>query len=104
VTTRAGRQSSEIRKFNYIGDIHVITGEVVAKRVENGQCLVDIEMRGTNQRDTVTCPGTATVALPSREHGAVVLPPVPVDHAQQAASMMRRHGELVRDQGLRELA
>jgi acyl dehydratase len=98
------RQSSEIRKFNYIGDTHVITGEVVGKRIEDGRCLVDIEMRGTNQRDTVTCPGTATVALPSREHGAVVLPAAPVDYAQQAASMMRRHGELVRDQGLRELA
>jgi acyl dehydratase len=98
------RQSSEIRKFNYIGDTHVITGEVVAKRIEDGRCLVDIEMRGTNQRDTVTCPGTATVALPSREHGAVVLPGAPVDYAQQAAAMMRRHGELARDEGLQELA
>ncbi len=98
------RQSSEIRKFNYIGDTHVITGEVVGKRVEDGRCLVDIEMRGTNQRDTVTCPGTATVALPSREHGAVVLPAPPAEYAQQAATMLRRHGEIVRDEGRRELA
>ena len=27
-------QSSEIRKFNYIGDTHLITGEVVAKRID----------------------------------------------------------------------
>ena len=103
---RAGssRQSSEIRKFNYIGDTHIITGEVVGKRVEDGRCLVDIEMRGTNQRGTVTCPGTATVALPSREHGAVVLPAPPVEYAQQAATMLRRHGEIVRDEGRRELA
>jgi hypothetical protein len=97
------RQSSEIRKFNYIGDVHVITGEVVDKRVEDGRCLVDIEMRGTNQRDTVTCPGTATVALPSREHGPVVLPAPTNDYARQAATMLQRHGELVRD-GKRPLA
>ncbi|MDD9371517.1 MAG: MaoC family dehydratase N-terminal domain-containing protein, partial [Acidimicrobiales bacterium] len=71
------RQTSEIRKFNYVGDTHVITGEVVGKRVEGGLHLVDIEMRGTNQRDVVTCPGTATVALPSREAGPVVLPNPP---------------------------
>ena len=96
-------QSSQIRKFNYIGDTHIITGEVVAKREEDGRCLVDIEMRGTNQRDTVTCPGTATVALPSREHGPVVLPTPSDDYAQQATTMLQRHGELVRD-GKRPLA
>jgi acyl dehydratase len=90
------RQSSEIRKFNYIGDSHIITGEVVAKRVEDGRCLVDIEMRGTNQRDLVTCPGTATVALPSHEHGPVVLPAPPADLAQQAVARMAEHAELVR--------
>ena len=97
------RQSSEIRKFNYIGDTHVITGEVVGKRIEDGRCVVDIEMRGTNQRDTVTCPGTATVALPSREHGPVVLPTPPSEFGQPAVSMLRRHGELVREQGRRGL-
>jgi acyl dehydratase len=95
-------QHSEIRKFNYVGDSHVITGEVVDKRVENGRCLVDIEMRGTNQREVVTCPGTATVALPSREQGAVVLPEAPADLTQQAASLLARHGEIVAEQGLPE--
>jgi hypothetical protein len=97
-------QSSEIRKFNYIGDSHVITGEVVDKRVEDGRCVVDVEMRGTSQRDVVTCPGRATVALPSREHGAVLLPEPPTDLQQQATSLMRRHGEIGKEQGLRELA
>jgi acyl dehydratase len=96
------RQSSEIRKFNYIGDSHVITGEVVDKRVEDGRCLVDVEMRGTNQRDTVTCPGHATVALPSREHGAVVLPEPPADLRRQAAERMARHGQLVRERKARD--
>ena len=51
------QQSSEIRKFNYIGDTHILTGEVVDKRVEDGRCVVDIAMRGTNQRDVVDLPG-----------------------------------------------
>jgi hypothetical protein len=88
-------QASEIRKFNYIGDSHVITGEVTNKRIEDGHCLVDIEMRGTNQRDEVTCPGTAVVALPSREHGAVVLPAPPLELQRQAVALMERHGQIV---------
>ena len=90
-------QATEIRKFNYIGDSHVITGEVVGKRIEDGRCLVDIEMRGTNQREVVTCPGTATVALPSREHGPVVLPAPPVELQQQAIERMRRHRQIARE-------
>lgn len=84
-------QASEIRKFNYLGDSHVLTGEVVDKRIEDGRCLVDIEMRGTNQRDVVTCPGRATVALPSRQRGPVVLPEPPADLQIQAQQMMDRH-------------
>ena len=70
---------------------------MVGKRIEDGRCLVDIEMRGTNQRDVVTCPGSATVALPSREHGPVVLPEPPVDLQQQAIERLERHGQLVRE-------
>jgi acyl dehydratase len=90
-------QSSEIRKFNYIGDSHILTGEVVGKRVEDGSCLVDIEMRGTNQRDVVTCPGKATVALPSREHGIVKLPDPPADLQEQAIKMLERHHQIVEE-------
>ena len=68
------RQHDEMRKFNYIGDTHIISGEVTGTRVEDGRCYVDIGFRATNQRGTVTAPGSATVLLPSREHGPVVLP------------------------------
>lgn len=88
-------QASEIRKFNYIGDTHVLTGEVVGKRVEDGRHLVDIEMRGTNQRDVVTCPARATLALPSRTHGPVRLPDPPADLAAEAVHMLERHHEIV---------
>lgn len=95
------RQSTEIRKFNYIGDSHVITGEVVDKRVEDGRCVVDVELRGTNQRDVVTCHGHATVALPSRENGAFELPAPPADLQAQADAFMARHRELVAERAAR---
>ena len=88
------KQSSEIRKFNYIGDTHIFTGEVVDKRVEDGNHVVDIEMRGTNQRDTVTCPGKATIALPSRAAGPVTLPTPPADLQEKAIELMTRHREI----------
>jgi hypothetical protein len=43
----------------------------------------------------VTCPATATVALPSRDHGPVRLPEPPADLQEQATALMRRHKELV---------
>ena len=61
---------------------------MTGKRVEDGRCLVDIEFRATNQRDVVTAPASATVALPSREHGPVRLPDPPADLQQNAIEMM----------------
>ncbi len=78
-----------------MGDTHILTGEVVDKRQEDGRCVVDIEIRGTNQRGTVTCPAKATVALPGREHGPVRLPEPPADLAAQAITMLERHREIV---------
>ncbi len=88
-------QHDEIRRFNYIGDTQFITGEVVGKdRDDEGRCWVEIELRATNQRDEVTVPATATVLLPSREHGPVVLPDPPAELEQRASDMLRRHDEL----------
>lgn len=86
--------SSQMRKFNYLGDTHTFTGEVVGKRVEGDRYLVDVELRGTSQRGEVTCPATATISLPSRETGLAVLPTPPVEFERIAARMLKRHGEL----------
>ena len=64
----------EFRQFNYVGDV------AVARRPDHPQVpgrgrsrpAVDVELWARNQRDVVTTPGTATVLLPSREHGPVV--------------------------------
>lgn len=68
----------EFRKFNYVGDAQKITGTITKKYLaedENGlHPAVDLELAAINQRGEVTAPGSATILLPSREHGDVVLP------------------------------
>ncbi|MGM7698944.1 hypothetical protein [Microbacterium sp. A84] len=68
----------EFRKFNYVGDLQTIGGRIVRKYLaedENGlHPAVDLELEAVNQRGEVTAPGTASILLPSREHGPVSLP------------------------------
>ncbi|MDQ0382751.1 FAS1-like dehydratase domain-containing protein [Amycolatopsis thermophila] len=90
------RQSSQMRKFNYIGDTHIFTGEIVGKRQDGPRRVVDVELRGTSQRGEVTCPATATIALPSRDAGPVPLPQVPEDIARTATEIYTRHNQLGR--------
>ena len=84
----------EIRKFNYMGDVQRVTGEVLAKRVEKGQNVVDVAVKFTNQRDEETVRATATIALPSKARPLPMYPAAPADLAQKAAQMMARHWEL----------
>jgi acyl dehydratase len=84
----------EIRKFNYMGDVQTITGEVLAKREEQGQRLVDVAVRFTNQRGEETVKATATIALPGADGGLAMYPQVPDELAHKAAQMMARHWEL----------
>jgi acyl dehydratase len=88
------RQADSIRKFNYMGDTQFLSGQVVAKREEDGQKVVDLELHMINQRDTETAYGTATVALPSRTDGLPLFPRVPVTLERQAAELFARHSEL----------
>jgi acyl dehydratase len=68
----------QFRRFNYVGDTHWMRGRVARKfRTEGDRPAVELELRGENQRGELTTPGHATILLPSREHGAVRLPPSP---------------------------
>jgi acyl dehydratase len=68
----------EFRHFNYVGDTHWMGGRVVRKYLAEGdRPAVDLELWGRNQREVVTTPGTATILLPSRQHGPVRLPDPP---------------------------
>jgi acyl dehydratase len=88
------RQHDEIRKFNYMGDVQYLAGEVVDKRVDEGRYLVDVQMTMTNQRDVETTFGQATVSLPSRDAGSALLPRVPNELQRQVDRMYARHREL----------
>jgi acyl dehydratase len=68
----------EFRRFNYVGDVQWVEGEVVRHYLADGaRPAVDLELRTRNQRGEVTSPATATILLPSREHGPVRLPDPP---------------------------
>ena len=90
----------EIRKFNYMGDSQIITGEITGKRQESGQNLVDVAVRFINQRDEETVRATATIGLPLGNK-PVSFPPVPQELAEKATQMMTRHWELSRPQVVR---
>jgi acyl dehydratase len=58
--------SGQVRHPNIIGDSSFIKGQVVKKYINDGEHLVDCEIRVENQSGLITAPGTATVALVSR--------------------------------------
>ncbi len=49
--------------ITWVGDVITVTGKVVGKREENGEKLVDLEVKCTNQNGQSTLEGNATVAL-----------------------------------------
>jgi acyl dehydratase len=61
------RVRTEMRRFNTMGDSTWCRGTVTRKYEKDGYALVDIEIKGENQRKEVTTPGLATVMLPSRD-------------------------------------
>lgn len=75
--------TASIRKFNYIGDTHFMSGSVVS--VDPGSGHVELEIKGVNQRGEVTCDGRAVVILPTSPDARVVVPefdPTEVPEAQ----------------------
>ena len=92
-------QRDEIRKFNYHGDVYFLFGEVTGRREGDGRWLVDVPVRATNQRGEDTIKGTTVIELPSREHGAVLLPEMLAGLQRRAVEMMSRHGESLRGGG-----
>lgn len=80
--------SCEFRAFNYVGDTQWISGNVARRYLaDGGRPAVDLTLIARNQRGTETTTGTATILLPSREHGAVRLPDPPgedLDSAKRA--------------------
>ena len=53
--------------MDYPGQEMTCKGVVTAKRQENGENLVDLDIWTQNPQGQKTTPGTATVALPDRD-------------------------------------
>ena len=70
--------SCSARKFNAYGDVTWINGQVMEKYRVGEENLVKIALVWDNQRFRHSW-GHAVVSLPSRNYGAIVLPPLPRD-------------------------
>ena len=66
--------NTQIRGFTMLGDTTWVKGNVIKKYCDNGKYCVDIDIRNILQNGTITILGSATVILPSREHGPVFYP------------------------------
>lgn len=64
----------QIRRFGIIGDLQTYRGQVIDKRVENGEYQVVCDFWATNQIGETTAPGQAIILLPSRDGGMPKLP------------------------------
>jgi len=85
------RQRDEIRKFNYHGDLQTFTGRVDRTYREGPSALADVSIVATNQRGVETALAEATIALPSRETGPVLLPIPPEDLQAKAVEFLAEH-------------
>ncbi len=85
------RVRGEFRAFNYMGDATWITAVVteVAQSDTLGS-VVEIEVTGTNQRGQKNINGWATIIVPSRDRGPVVLPDPPALPPELAAAHQER--------------
>ena len=78
----------EFRRFNYVGDTQWLSGTVTRRYLADGdRPAVDLDLHATNQRGEVTTPGSATVLLPSQEHGPVRLPEPPGNGADLQSAL-----------------
>ncbi|MCZ7528774.1 MAG: MaoC family dehydratase N-terminal domain-containing protein [Acidimicrobiia bacterium] len=64
------RADTRYRRFVYLGDVVRLEGTVTRKYVDgDGEPCVDVTTTAVNQRGEEVMPGSATIALPSRELG-----------------------------------
>jgi hypothetical protein len=73
------RLSTQIRRFNYVGDTHWVRGQVVAVDASACPPSVEITMEAVNQRGETTCAGEATV-LVCADDGTPPMIPEPSGH------------------------
>jgi acyl dehydratase len=87
---------TDIRKFNFHGDTTIITGQVTSKRSEGPHHIVELDVKGVNQRDEVNVSAHATIILPSRKDGPAILPTPPLELRQRGVQLMAEAAARVR--------
>ena len=76
--------SASVRKFNYMGDVHFISG--VVREVDRATNTVTIDVQGVNQHGEPTCDARAVVILPPDGGGAAVIPEYDAAQVPEAAA------------------
>ncbi len=64
--------SASVRKFNYMGDVHFVSG--VVRDVDRAVDTVTIDVTGVNQRGITTCDARVVVILPPASGGHATIP------------------------------
>jgi acyl dehydratase len=67
------RLKMKLHGFCFVGDTVWIRGSVVAKRIDEGQHVVDIDLAAINHRSESIASGTATIVLPVRGESTALL-------------------------------
>ena len=76
--------SASVRKFNYLGDAHLVSG--VVREVDRTAGTVTVDVTGENQRGEVTCDARVVVLLPPAGGGPAVIPAFDPDQVPEAAA------------------
>jgi acyl dehydratase len=74
--------SGTTTKFNYIGDMHWLSGVVRRLRTTSTTAEAEIELEGVNQRGDTTCTASVTVLLPTRDRPEVLIPEPSADEIE----------------------
>ncbi len=78
------KMTARQRKFNYLGDAHVISG--VVREVDRVASTVTIDVTGVNQRGEATCDARMVVILPPPEGGPARIPEYDPDQVPEASA------------------
>lgn len=76
--------SASVRKFNYLGDAHFVTGTV--SDVDVGAGTATIEVTGVNQRGEATCDARIVVLLAPPGGGTPEIPPFALEQVPDASA------------------
>lgn len=76
--------SASVRKFNYLGDVHFVSG--IVRDVDAATHTVTIDATGVNQRGETTCDARIVVILPAPDGGPAVIPDFDISQVPEASA------------------